>query len=105
MTVTTDRTWKHQVGPLLENDLLMGEAYDARLEMPGWDQPGFDDHTWSRVWTQPRNQVPLVSQFSQPVRKICELSPVSVKEVKPGVYVFDFGQERALCSGDVSPLV
>ena len=35
ITVTSDRTWKHWYGPLLHNDLLMGEAYDARLEMPG----------------------------------------------------------------------
>ena len=33
--VATDGTWKHQFGPLLENDLLMGEAYDARPELPG----------------------------------------------------------------------
>ena len=39
------------------------------------------------------NNVPRVSQFSQPVRKISELSPTSVREVKPGVYVYDFGQE------------
>ncbi len=49
ITVATDRTWKYQFGPLLENDFLMGEAYDARLEMPGWDKPGFDDKRWLRV--------------------------------------------------------
>lgn len=29
VTVATDRTWTYQFGPLLHNDLLMGEAYDA----------------------------------------------------------------------------
>ena len=24
----------------------MGEFYDARKEMPGWDAPGFDDSRW-----------------------------------------------------------
>ena len=49
VTIATDRTWKYQFGPLLENDLLMGEAYDARLELPGWDAPGFDDKRWLGV--------------------------------------------------------
>src|SRR4051794_2139504 len=40
--VVTDRTWKQQFGALLESDLLQGEAYDARLEMPGWVQPAFN---------------------------------------------------------------
>ncbi len=38
ITVASDRTWKHWYGPLLHNDLLMGEAYDARLELRGWDR-------------------------------------------------------------------
>ncbi|HEX4350871.1 MAG TPA: family 78 glycoside hydrolase catalytic domain, partial [Verrucomicrobiae bacterium] len=94
ITLNTDGQWHSTLdGPVRWSDLLDGEGYDCRRAMPGWDQPGFDDHTWSQVWTQPRNEVLLVSQYSQPVRKIGELSPVSVKEVKPGVYVFDFGQE------------
>jgi hypothetical protein len=63
--------------------------------MSGWDQPGFDDHAWQPVWSQPRDEIPLVWQRAQPVRAIGELPPVAVKEVKPGVYVFDLGQEIA----------
>ncbi len=47
--IVTDDSWKHHYGPLLENDLLMGESDDARLEMPGWDSPGFDDSGWRSV--------------------------------------------------------
>ena len=25
----------------------MGYCYDARLEIPGWNMPGFDDHDWA----------------------------------------------------------
>ncbi len=94
MTIATDGQWRSTLdGPIRWSDLLDGEGYDCRREMPGWDKAGFDDHDWSPVWTQPRNGVPLVSQFCQPVREISELKPVSVREVKPGVYVYDFGQE------------
>ena len=33
--------------PLLR--FLMGESYDARKEMPGWTEPGFDDSGWYGV--------------------------------------------------------
>ena len=90
----TDGQWRSTLdGPVRWSDLLDGEGYDCRREMSGWDQPGFDDRAWQPAWSQPRNEVPLVWDRTQPVRVIREFKPVAVKEVKPGVYVFDFGQE------------
>ena len=90
----TDGQWRSTLdGPVRWSDLLDGEGYDCRREMPGWDKPGFDDHAWQPAWSQPRDEVPLVWDRSQPVRVIREFKPVAVKEVKPGVYVFDLGQE------------
>jgi len=46
-TVVTDASWKVTgAGPIQEADFLMGEAYDASREMPGWCKPGFDDSKW-----------------------------------------------------------
>lgn len=93
-TIITDDHWRSTLnGPVRWSDLLDGEGYDSRREMPGWDKANFDDRSWSRVWTQPRNDVRLVSQFCQPVREVGELKPVSIRETKPGVFVYDFGQE------------
>ncbi len=45
--ISTDQSWKETGdGPIREGDFLMGESYDARKEMPGWDQPHFDDAKW-----------------------------------------------------------
>jgi alpha-L-rhamnosidase len=55
MTAATDHCWKHQFGPLLENDLVIGEAYDARQELPGWKAPGFDDARWMRLYVRTGN--------------------------------------------------
>jgi len=94
VSLGTDGQWRSTLeGPVRWSDLLDGEGYDCRREMPGWDQTGFDDHAWQRAWSQPRNDVPLVWDRCQPVRVIREFKPVAVKEVKPGVQVFDFGQE------------
>jgi alpha-L-rhamnosidase len=90
----TDGQWRSTLeGPVRWSDLLDGEGYDCRREMPGWDQPGFDDGGWKPVWSQPRNEVPLVWDRCQPVKVIQEFSPIAIREVKPGVYVFDFGHE------------
>jgi len=95
-TITTDRTWKHQFGPLLENDLLMGEAYDARLEMPGWDRAGFNDKGWLAVATFADTGAALVATNGPTVRRIEELMPIS-EPVNKGNFlanraIFDLGQ-------------
>ena len=90
----TDGQWRSTLdGPARWSDLLDGEAYDCRRELPGWDQPGFDDRAWKPAWSQARDATPLVWQRCQPVRAIREVKPAAVKEVKPGTYVFDLGQE------------
>ena len=45
-SLATDGSWRCSTGPILYSDLLMGESYDARREMPGWAEPGFDDSGW-----------------------------------------------------------
>lgn len=49
VVVGTDEAWKASAGPILFSDLLMGESYDARRELPGWSLPGFDDAAWDTV--------------------------------------------------------
>lgn len=47
--VTSDPDWRAAYGPIRHADLLIGCEYDARLEMPGWDRPGFNDNDWQPV--------------------------------------------------------
>jgi alpha-L-rhamnosidase len=94
--VSSDRTWKYRIGPLLESDLLMGEAYDARLEMPGWDRAGYDDKGWARVLTFTHPGVALDASNGPMVRRINELKPIS-DPVNNGNFnrvrhIFDLGQ-------------
>jgi alpha-L-rhamnosidase len=94
-TVRTDSSWKGAVGPVKEADLLMGETYDARAEIPGWDSPGFDEKGWVFV-SLIRNDERLPEKIEPypgvPVRTIAELPALSVSQLKPGVTVFDLGQ-------------
>ena len=49
-TFVTDNTWKvYNGGPLYVNNLYHGVIYDARREVDGWKEPGFNDAAWEKV--------------------------------------------------------
>lgn len=91
-TIVTDESWRGAVGPILEADLYAGETYDARREFPGWSEAGFKAESWKSVsmYTDPNPQ--MVSHVGPPIRVTEELRPRAVTQPKPGVYVFDLGQ-------------
>jgi len=96
--VLSDASWRCTTGgPLRAADLLDGEVYDARQEMPGWDQAGFDDSSWSAAGALEAlvPQARLAVQPNEPIRITREIVPVSVREAAPGVHVFDLGQNFA----------
>jgi alpha-L-rhamnosidase len=113
-TVVTDPTWKLAESPHREADMLMGESYDARREMPGWSSPGFDDTRWEKAiaateigsikaifsdkggdremefgFVRPPS---LQGHPGPPVRPIEEMRPKRILKPSPGAWVFDFGQ-------------
>jgi alpha-L-rhamnosidase len=103
--IITGSKWRAATGPILEADFLMGETYDARKAMPGWDAPGFDDGGWHAV-DRGAELNPVVQRHpGPPVRAFAELKPKSIAEPKPGTYVLDLGQNfagvvRLKASGD-----
>lgn len=91
--VVTDDSWRTtREGPIRGSDILDGEVYDARREMPGWDEPGFNDKSWRPADIASDVQTTLVAQANEPIRGSRELKPISVNVPKPNVYVFDLGQ-------------
>jgi len=90
--VATDANWKASISPIYRDCIYDGETYDARLERPGWDQPGFDDEAWRPVEVVEEPIDTLVPQAKQTIRSIQDRLAVSVTESAPGVFIFDFGQ-------------
>ena len=94
--ITSDRTWKQQFGPLLDNDMQAGEAYDARLEMPDWDSPGFAEKGWLPVATFEPNDAALVATNGPTMRRLDELKPVSdpalTRDFFDTTAIYDLGQ-------------
>ncbi|MCP5517946.1 MAG: family 78 glycoside hydrolase catalytic domain [Verrucomicrobiales bacterium] len=91
--VVTDESWRTTTnGPVRAAGIYDGETYDARLEPVGWERPAFDDHEWNRAQTFPPDTPELVWQANEPIRVVRELAPIRVTEPRPGVHVFDLGQ-------------
>lgn len=92
ISVGSDGSWKSGTGPIVSNNIYSGEGYDARLEIPGWDQPGFDESTWqpAKIVAAPKGK--LSAQMMPPIREKQVIKAVKLTEPKPGVFVFDMGQ-------------
>ena len=93
--VATGPDWRASTGPIVAADILMGETYDARKEMPGWDKPGFNNAGWARVDVGAELHPLLQPHPGPPVVVIREFHPKKITEPKPGVYVIDMGQNFA----------
>jgi alpha-L-rhamnosidase len=93
VTIATDDSWKGtSKGPLRANNDYDGEEYDARMEQTGWALPGFDDRDWKSAEVMKPPGGAVRAQMSAPIQVMRDLRPLKVTEPKPGVYVFDMGQ-------------
>ncbi|UCG38408.1 MAG: family 78 glycoside hydrolase catalytic domain, partial [bacterium] len=93
--LVSDESWRASTGPILEADILMGETYDARLEMPGWAEGGFDDSDWSRASPVAVPPARIAAYPAPPVREVGTVKPQKVTSPIPGVHIFDMGQNFA----------
>ena len=94
-TIVSNEEWRTHEGPILLNNIYLGEIYDARNEIEGWDSFGFDDRQWINAKIAKNKLGKLQAQNQPPIKITGKLSPVKLTEPKPGVYIFDMGQNFA----------
>ena len=96
--VVSDASWSVAHGPILASDFMMGEIYDARLEMPGWDTAEFRpaEAAWhpAAVFADPG--IARVAMTGPAVQEVRSIKPVSIKTSQfawnEDQSVVDFGQ-------------
>jgi alpha-L-rhamnosidase len=91
--IASDASWKASVnGPTRYDNYYLGETYDARREIAGWDRPGFAATGWpaARVVSAPDGVVR--AQTHEPIRVVATREPGTRAEPSPGVIVYDVGQ-------------
>ncbi len=118
-TIVTDTSWQvSSDGPIREADMIMGEAFDARSLQADWcSAHGAKDWKWESAIRAEDNgstkaifsdnrgkrevelgfQRPpkLQAYAAQPIRVTQDLKAQRLTEPKPGVYIFDLGQNFA----------
>ena len=92
--IKTNETWKFSDGPVTFNCIYDGEIYDARLELKGWSEPGFDDAIWKPVTVFEKPAARLESHTLPPVKVIQTIKPVEIKTAE-NLRVFDMKQNFA----------
>ncbi|MEN6458091.1 MAG: family 78 glycoside hydrolase catalytic domain [Thermoguttaceae bacterium] len=93
--LTTDATWKSAPGPLTFSHVYAGEDYDAGLERPGWDSPGFDDRDWSPVAVARTPGAKLEKQDWPPIREQQVFPARQIVRAGPNVFQAFFGQNAS----------
>ncbi|WP_316738355.1 family 78 glycoside hydrolase catalytic domain [Pedobacter aquatilis] len=90
--ISTDESWKTNTGPSRFNSMHVGEIYDARKELPGWNKPAYDDNSWqnAKLAINPGGKL---EENSQPnVAVIKTIKPKSLKALSSQQYIFDMGE-------------
>ena len=116
VVVTDPSSWKcFCKGPVSYGSFFQGEVYDASKEaaVDGWSTVSYDASAWKpacevalegNVSTASSRTIlrvddysgfALTGQFGQTVKAVKELTARSVEEVRPGVFVYDMGQNMA----------
>lgn len=90
--IATDNSWRTIDGPTLHDSIYSGERYDARRSPKGWNTAGFDASKWVVAAVVDGPKGALDASEHEPIATVDTLKPRSVREVQPGVHVFDFGR-------------
>ena len=91
--IVSDESWKLTAdGPIIENNEYDGEVYDARKELKGWCSTGYNDSAWINAEIVEKASEHLSSEMNEPIRVTGTIKPLEVTNPKPGMYIYDMGQ-------------
>ena len=92
-TVASDSSWRVSVdGPWRYDSFYLGETYDARRGVTGWNTRSFDASRWrnARIVAAPAGA--LRAEVAEPSRVVAVRGPGRRTEPSRGVVVYDVGQ-------------
>ncbi len=91
--IGSDTSWKINAdGPIRSNNEYDGEEYDARKELTGWSETGYDDSSWEFA---ERVAIPygmLRAQMMEGMKVVDTLKPLSITRLEEDKYILDMGQ-------------
>ncbi len=94
-TIVSNGRWRTAPGPVTFSSIYGGEDYDALDAIPNWNKPEFNDIKWNRVIVTHGPGGVLTPQMAPPVKVMRIYQPIHITHPKPGVTVYDLGQNIA----------
>ena len=94
-SLVSDTSWKVAQGPILRNNIYLGEKVDARKAIEGWNKAGLDDRAWGFARSMPAPKGSLQSQPLPPIRVTATVKPIRIMEPGNGIYIVDMGRNFA----------
>jgi alpha-L-rhamnosidase len=95
LLAASDAAWLTRPGPITFSSTYGGEDFDARALPAGWASPGGSEAGWSPVRRVDGPGGALEASETPPIRVDRSLKPVEVSQPRPGVLVYDFGENIA----------
>ncbi len=92
--IVSDESWKAAPGPVTFSSIYGGEDYNATMEQGGWNKAAFNDKQWKSVIIVDGPPL-LASQAATPLKIFDTFKPVKITEPKPGIWVYDLGQNAS----------
>jgi alpha-L-rhamnosidase len=93
--IPTDESWETTPGPIIRNNVYLGEHYDARLEPEGWNTLKANKKNWTRA-VEVAGPSGRLSVQMQPAIKITKIvKPVRIAQIHPDTFIIDMGQNFA----------
>lgn len=86
----TDDSWKVGQGPILFNNLYLGERVDLRKSQIGWNLNNFDYTKWCNATIDNNKKGKLTPSYIPKIRKKKKVIPSIIKENDKGNLIVDF---------------
>jgi alpha-L-rhamnosidase len=91
--VVSDETWQLTTdGPIRSAGEFDGEDYDARMDLGDWSRAGYDATRWQPAQVVAAPAPVISAQRQEPLRVTGTLKPIALTEPKPGLFIYDLGQ-------------
>ena len=94
-TITTGTDWKTALGPIVLNSIYTAEHFDARLNQPGWNMPGFNETKWKDPIPVGAPSSNIVAQVLHPIRDVEVIAVKKMTKISDSHYIFDLGRNIA----------
>ena len=94
-TIATDESWQTTHGPVIRNNIYLGEHYDARLEKKAWNTKEADVTRWNKAVVVSGPDGEMCVQMQPAIRITKVIMPKRIIRLSADTFIVDMGRNFA----------